>query len=261
MFYSSRMVIYVEYVIFDNFLLDFFIGLLVCNLLHLKARRAFLSATLGTALALIYPCIGRNLLAIYKILTLLTCCLPFMRKNMSSIFKSIFVFAVVSFIFSGIISLALNTVDEYGYYSSGGAVGVIAGGALIGYVVIYKFANMLMSRISKEKFVKLTVCIGDKQMNAMGFVDSGNIATASNGKGIVFLDKSLSRKIDSETVDYVFINTVGTGKIFNVIKIDKLMIYFEGKEHIYMNVNAIKTNQTYQGFQILLSSNLEEVGA
>lgn len=255
------MVIYVEYVIFDNFLLDLFIALLVCNLLHMKSRRAFLSACLGTILAVVYPCVQKELVALFKLLTLLTCCLPFTQKKLLPFIKSIFFYSVVAFIFNGLISFGLNIAGEYGFYNSGGTVGIIAGGAIIGYLIIYKFANLLISRISKESFVKLTLCIGDKKMHAMGFVDTGNIATASNGKGIIFLDKSLSRKIHSDTIDYVFINTVGANKIFKVIKIDKLLIYFDGKEHIYIDVNAIKTDQTYQGFQILLSSKLEEVCA
>lgn len=258
MIYSYCMVVYVEYVIFDNFLLDFFIALIVCNLLHLKGRRAIISAILGTILALCYPTIPKELIAVFKILTLLTCCLPFVTKSFIVFLKSILFYAVIAFIFNGLISFGLNISGDYAYYNSGGMVGIISGVSVVGYLLILKFAKLLISRISKEKFVKLTVCVGDKKMKAVGFVDSGNVATASNGKGIVFLDKGLSKKISSDTVDYVYVNTVGSSQIFNVIKIDKLLIYFEGKEHIYINVNAIKTNQTYQGFQILLSSNLEE---
>lgn len=252
------MVVYVEYVIFDNFLLDLFIALLVCHLLHLKSRRAIFSASLGTLLALCYPTVQKDFVAVFKVLTLLTCCLPFIGKNIIVFIKSLLFYAVIAFIFNGLITFGLNISGEGVYYSTGGMVGIISGVSIVGYLLILKFANLLIARISKEKYVKLTVCVGDKQMKAVGFVDTGNVATASNGKGIVFLDKSLSKKITSDTVDYVFVNTVGASQIFDVIKIDKLLIYSEGKEHIYINVNAIKTNQTYQGFQILLSSNLEE---
>lgn len=255
------MIIYVEYVIFDNFILDLFISVLVVRLLRLKSWRAFLSALIGTVLALIYPLIGQKYIVIYKILTALTCCLPFTSKNLVSLLKATFYFVVVAFIFNGLISLGLNTVGEFGYYSNGGMVGIITGGGLIGYVIIYKFVNMLANRLSNDKYVKMTVCIGDKTVKTVGFMDTGNVATASDGKGIVFLDKNLSKKINSDVIDYVFINTVGSGKIFNVIKIDKLMIYSGGEKHIYKNVNAVKTNQNYQGFQVLLSSNLKEVSA
>ena len=217
-----------------------------------------MSALLGTALALCYPTVQKEWIAVFKVLTLLTCCLPFIGKNLVNFLKGVLFYSVIAFIFNGLISFALNISGDGVYYNSGGLVGIISGVAVVGYLIILKFAKLLISRISKEKYVKLTVCVGDKQMKAVGFVDSGNVATASNGKGIVFLDKSLSKKITSDTIDYVYVNTVGSGQIFNVIKIDKLLIYFDGKEHIYINVNAIKTNQTYQGFQILLSSNLEE---
>lgn len=255
------MIIYVEYVIFDNFLLDLFIGVLVVKLLRLKSWRAFLSAFFGTVLALIYPLVSHEYIVIYKILTALMCCLPFVTNNLASLIKATFYYVIVAFIFNGLISLALNTVDEFGYYSTGGLVGLVTGGGMIGYIVIYKFINMLAKRLSNDKYVKMTVCIGDKTVKAVGFMDTGNIATASDGKGIVFLDKNLSKKINSDVIDYVFINTVGSGKIFNVIKIDKLMIYSGGEKHIYKNVNAVKTNQSYQGFQVLLSSNLKEVSA
>lgn len=259
MIYSIFMVIYVEYVIIDNFLLDLFIAVLVSKLMHLKAWRALVSAIMGTGLALIYPLITKEFLAVYKILTLLMCSLPFFNRSISGFFKALFIYVIVAFIFNGLISFGLNSVNEYGYYNDGGIVGLISGGALVGYLLALKFTSILARRLSKEHYVKLTVYIGNKSLDAVGFMDSGNIATATNGKGIIFLDKMISRKIKSETVDYVYINTVGSGKIFDVIKIDKLLIYSEGKEHIYINVNAVKTNQTYQGFQILLSSNLEEV--
>ncbi len=259
MIYIIPMIVYVEYVIFDNFLLDLFIGILICKLLRFKSWRSFVSAIIGTVLALIYPCVTDKYVALFKILTLLCCCLPFICGNLASFVKSVFCYCVIAFIFNGLISLVIGSKSDNNNYSDGGLVGIISGCALIGYLVVYKFINILVNRISNEKFVKLKVVVGEKSLKAVGFVDSGNIATASNGKGIVFLDKVISKKIHSDPVDYVYINTISAKKICNVIKIDKLMIYFDGKEHIYTDVNAVKTNQTYQGFQVLLSSNLEEV--
>lgn len=254
------MVIYIEYVIFDNFFLDLFIGLIVCECLMLSKIRAVISASLGTLLALIYPLVETDLLTLFKILSLLTCCIPFVRKELYSYVKASLIFLFISFIYSGLISLLFGFTEPIIENKDGMMVGILSLCCILSFIVIKGVLKVVGEKVNSGRLLKSTVYLKNEVIRAVGFMDSGNIARASDGNGVVFLDKKLSERLDNKIVDYIMINTVNGQKIFEIIKLDKVEIYFGGQKHIYKNVNAAKTTQKYNGFEILLSTILKEYG-
>lgn len=254
------MVIYIEYVIFDNFFLDLFIGLIVCECLMLSKIRAVISASFGTLLALIYPLVETDLLTLFKILTLLTCCIPFVRKDLYSYVKASLIFLFISFIYNGLISLLFGFTEPIIENKDGMKVGILSLGCILSFIVIKGVLKVVGEKVNSGRLLKSTVYLKNEVIRAVGFMDSGNIARASDGNGVVFLDKKLSERLDNKIVDYIMINTVNGQKIFEIIKLDKVEIYFGGQKHIYKNVNAAKTTQKYNGFEILLSTILKEYG-
>lgn len=254
------MVIYIEYVIFDNFFLDLFIGLIVCECLMLSKIRAVISASLGTLLALIYPLVETDLLTLFKILSLLTCCIPFVRKDLYSYVKASLIFLFISFIYRGLISLLFGFTEPIIENKDGMKVGILSLGCILSFIVIKGVLKVVGKKVNSGRLLKSTVYLKNEVIRAVGFMDSGNIARASDGNGVVFLDRKLSERLDDKIVDYIMINTVNGQKIFEIIKLDKVEIYFGGQKHIYKNVNAAKTTQKYNGFEILLSTKLKEYG-
>lgn len=253
------MVIYVEYVIFDNFLMDLFIGLLLAELLRKRKAWAILSAVIGTVLALIFPLIEKQLSTLYKILTLCCCCIPFCGRSLYDYFKSIVCYSIISFLYAGCISLILGFDSAVISFSDGVKVGIISFCCIVGYFAILKIIKIILLKTQKDKYCRLNVFIENKKISAIGFFDNGNRALGSDGNGIIFLDKKISKNVKGASIDCVFVSTVGGAKIMDVYKISEMEIYLNGEKHIYKNVNAVKTGQTYNGFQVLLSTKLKEI--
>ncbi len=252
------MVIYVEYVIFDNFFFDLLIGIIVCECLMLSKHRAFCSAILGTVLALIYPLVEGNILFLYKILTLLTCSIPFVRRDVYSLLKASIIYLFVSSIFSGLTGLFFGISGPISSLSNSLKVGCLSICGIIGFLSIKGILRLIGKKVHNGRFFKMTLYSENKVIKAIGFMDSGNIAVAEDGNGIVFLDKKLSNRLSGEIVDYIMVESMGGSKIYEIIKLERVEIYFGGQNHIYKNVNAAKTAQTYNGFEILLSTKLKE---
>ncbi len=247
------MVIYVEYVIIDNFALDFFIALIVCKYYSIKGYKGVISALLGTILALVYPIIPKTFTIIFKIGTLLSTVYPLtIKASIRHRFSILFVYTIVSSLFSGIISLLVGSTESY--YSNGGKVFIICTIAIL----IFVFGRKLLVKLMlKKKSDYVNVEINHRVYK--GFFDNGNKVTASDGCGVIFLDKKVAKLFyDIKPSDYVLTQTVNGGEIKEVIIIPSIKIYFEGKQHTYNNVNAIKTDKYFHGFDILLSHNLKE---
>lgn len=249
------MVIYVEYVILDNFALDFFIATLVCRFYSIRKWRGLLSAIIGTCFALCYPIIPNFLLAVYKVVTFLFSVIPLIfRTSLKQSFKVASLYLILSTVFCGLISLLVGSNGVY--YGNGGMVFIIC----IISLAIFLIANRIIVRtLQKGKFEYVKVEI--EKNSYKGFFDNGNKVIGGDGNGVVFLDKKLSRLFKNvEPSDFVFTHTVLGDEIKGVIIIPKLKIYFNGELHTYINVNAIKTDKSFKGFDILLSQNLKENG-
>lgn len=254
------MVIYVEYVIFDNFFLDLFIGIIVCECIPLSRIRAVFSALLGTVLALIYPLVEEKFIILYRVLTLLTCCVPFVKKDLHSFLKSLFIYLFISFVYSGLITLLFGFTEPIIASSDGFKVGILSIGCITAFLCIKGILKSVGKKLNNGKLLKIILYFNNEVIKSIGFMDSGNLARASDGNGIIFLDKKLSSRFKAEIVDYIMVDTINGDKIYEIIKLEKVEIYFNGQKHIYKNVNAALTTQKYNGFEILLSTKLKENG-
>ena len=100
------MTIYVEWVVFDNFCLDFLIGYLTLRFVGKDARLfgVVLSATVGSVFALLSPLIVRGAL-LFKIAVLfVNSALLYLKKSLRGYMITTLVYAVLSFTLSGILT-------------------------------------------------------------------------------------------------------------------------------------------------------------
>lgn len=247
------MIIYVEYVILDNYALDLFIALLVCLLCSIKSVRAFISASLGTIIALIYPLLPDGYTVLYKCASFLITVSPLLFKcSKKRCFTISISYLIISSVFSGLLSLLIGSNGVY--YSNGGSVFIICSISFFVFFVGRLFIIRLLPK-GQCDYVKVEI---DKKVYK-GFFDNGNKVIASDGKGVIFLNKSISKLYKNDSIcDYILTQTVNGSEIKEVIIIPSMKIYFKGEEHTYNNVNAIKTNKSFSGFDILLSQSLKE---
>lgn len=247
------MVIYVEYVILDNFALDLFVAILVCKLYSISVKRAFISAVIGTFCALVYSIIPSSILILYKCIVFVLSVFPLIiRCSLKQILTIAFSYLIVSSVFGGLLSLLVNSTDVY--YGDGGKVFLICITSCICFLI---GRRMILKFTVKEKSDYVKIEIGNKSYR--GFFDNGNKVIASDGLGVIFLDKGLSKMYrNDKPFDYVLTQTINGSEIKEVIKIPCLKIYFKGEMHTYNNVNAIRTNKSFGSFDILLSQHLKE---
>lgn len=247
------MIIYVEYVILDNYALDLFIALLVCQLCSIKSLRAFVSALFGTITALFYPLLPNGYTFLYKCASFIITISPlFFKCSKKQCFTISISYLIISSVFSGLLSLLIGSNGVY--YSNGGSVFIICAISLC----LFFIGRLLLIKLLPKgecDYVKVEI---DKKVYK-GFFDNGNKVIASDGKGVVFLNKNISKLYKNNSVfDYILTQTVNGSEIKEVIIIPSMKIYFKGEEHTYNNVNAIKTNKSFSGFDILLSQSLKE---
>ena len=174
------MTVYVENVIADNFFLTYLIAQLSYKIggVYAKKRRSVIAASLGTAVALVYPLIKNNfaLFAVKAALYAAMCAILYTGKN-----KPIMalVFLCVTAVFGGIIFLVSFTVfgNVEQAVRGGGefSPGIII---FIGWV-IYKIAWKCAVRRKRKKFdeqciVEVTLSICGTEISVKGLVDSGN---------------------------------------------------------------------------------------
>jgi|GEM_PF-2566853 len=247
------MTVIVEYVLLDNFLFDFLLAYLVSCIIKIKKLPIVLSALLGCTLALIYPIIPEKYSVLYKLFTLFVSVLPLcIKQNLKKSIGITVIYISFSALLSGLIYLFLDgKLKGVIFYNEGGKVAVISACAITGTYFIKQIIGIIKNK-AVGKFVKIKLSDGKKTVSADGFFDSGN-QCQFNGEGVNFLSKRLSSKLQMEEIGKIELETVNGKSIESVYQIKEIEIYSKNTTHIFTNVKAVKTNRTFNGFEILMS--------
>lgn len=235
------MTVYIEYVLINNFVIDFLI-LKTVNLIRgkkVKNINVIFGACLGAMVSLVYPSINDGvisiLLKIALALALVLICTDV--KSLKDFYLGLVIFLLVTFFYLGVTIgiLSLFNIDYQNeifiaissipiYFFSKGAV---------------NFYNFLKTRIRVKGYLyECKLIFKDKTVSAVGFLDTGN--------GLYYLDQPvviIDKKIFSRLVKnyfpkifYISYTGVGEEKIMPAFKIDKLMIYQGDQENIIDSV-------------------------
>lgn len=256
------MIVYVEYVLLDNGILDMLLAYLCRLILRQKPTRwrIILSAAVGTCLVFpflfITPVWARLL---YKIAVLAAVCIP-LSDSAKSLRKNMVVYTVLSCVFGGVFYLLSDTsfTLQPGVVSTtGGVVGLTAGGIIIALYLIRQIRGLIKEGYHKRHHVKVQLVNGKQFAFVNGFFDSGNTAVGTNGKGIVFLSPKLQPVIgETPCCDQVDIRTVGGRSVLQLHKLDCVKIYCNGVVNTINQVNIAYSQENLTGCDALLPYNL-----
>lgn len=255
------MVVYIEYAIVDNLIIDYFLlkATLTSTGKSPKKVRLFLCAILGTGVALIYPLLYKHkwILNIVKLLTGVTLILLASDyKGIKDYLINLCVFLGYTFITGGAllaISDCLNNSE------------IIVGLVFLPACLILSGFTKLVKNIYKRRHVlsftyKIRLQIGDIVVNCTGFLDTGNGAYYLDSPVIVcdkkFFIKNFARAGFCKKLIKIPVQTV-SGKSYNfATPIESLVIYIGDEPNIYNNVTLMVAKQVGLGYDVILHPQL-----
>lgn|GEM_PF-1819662 len=250
------MIVYVEIVLLDNFIMTMLICLLVFSLGRYRIRwiEIVLVCILGSVISLLYPFLPFNgiLLLGYRVVVGIVLGLILMYRQ-SRKMLGIVCFLVCTVGMGGIVFALRYFV--YGEYSSSvvtpSLVWIIVGCGFvvywIGKSVFLRYHKMRDSWIFESRAL---VYVGNKELELNGFVDSGN-KLYFGGQPVALLPKS-KINFDSNSNKYMSINTVAGDTKIPIIFAKKIVLYTRTSINILYNVPIGLTDSKFDGFDILL---------
>lgn len=258
--YNFSMVVYVEYVLLDNFIIDAMLVTLSRKGLKLTVKRlnVFLSALIGALFATFFPLL--RLKAVLGFLTklpigmlIIACSGKF--GNVRQYFRCSCLFLLFTFAFGGCVTavfwglgLSFDPVN----YSHGGEIPLFA--ILVIVIVAYKICEKSIKSVYKRKrianfTVKCAFQIGGRYFVKLAFLDSGNCLTYNKTNSpIAVCSTKLTKELEKEGVlnlAYVAdvkVNTVSGESVLPIYKLEKFLIYNLEKPNIINNVMLATAN-------------------
>lgn len=241
--YNRRMIVYVEWVLLDNFCLDFLLGYLTLRIIGNKVKffGVFLSAALGCLFALLSPMITKYVL-LFKVavLFLSTVFLSF-GKSLRGYLVLTLVYAVLSFALSGALTFFLEGKLSYSFVGvkRGGVIAVISGGAFFFLYSVRQAIGLMKEKKRRSKYAVAELVSGARSVKLNALFDSGNLLTDSEGNGIVVSDERAIRALgELASIGEMEIHSAGGSKVLKLVKIPLIKIYSEGKENTLNNVTV-----------------------
>ncbi len=254
------MVVYIEYVLIDNFVIDYLLlkATFVITNLSVKKGRLFLCAFLGGVFALTYPFMQEIgfLLTIIKILFgLLLMLLATNYKSIKSYYVNTLIFFALTFLTGGTI-LGLSNILGIELGTEFSIVIII----LPTYLII-KGITELIKYIYKRKEVvsfiyDIELMLNNNVVKAKGFLDTGNGLYFNNEPVIICNKKLFLGLINSNSqlpkLEKIECKTVGGKTSLLAVKINSLKIYFNNEERIFNNVVMAITKEVSVEYQVIL---------
>ena len=239
------MVVYVEYVFIDNFVIDLLLFKTAFKITGktVSKTRLFFCSFLGGIIALVYPLITENAVIISAVKILFGLLLTFCAAKFRSVkdyvsFTAIFLgltFAVGGAII-GLFSLfGLN-------YSSEVSIALM----FLPVLIILHGVNRIIRYLYRKKDVAgLTayaeIRVGSATVKVKGFFDTGN-ALYDGLSPVILVNKAALKPILGLSVikraKYITVKTVGCENRKTAFKPDELVIYYGDERNIFKNVTV-----------------------
>lgn len=267
------MVVYLDLLILDNFCAD--AALLYCAVRTVKGNaklwRIVLSALLGTVLGTGYTilCLYYTLpgavdfIIKYSVAAILPLTAANFKKKRTYVLCSaaflgyMFAFAgILTALFGGEMSASGDTL-VYTVYG-------IPSGILVMASVIFAFIGIKVAKRISERGKVLSctleclLCYKEKSVKVRGFADTGNRLRDRHGKEVAVAERSVILPLFSDFSDRpdhekIRVQTVNGNSEFFVFRIDRIKIYFQGKEHTIEDVAVAISPQPLAGeYEIIL---------
>lgn len=276
------MTLYIEHVIVDNFVVDYMLlGLIsTCSKQKIRFINRFFSCLLGTISAIFLPFVLKfNILAvIYKILTALLMVLIIQTKGgIKRYIYNLSLHFLFTFVFAGAMLCVLNlfqikyTLSGVLLYNFEFPMSLFLILFYAGFWLMKKVIVGLGSQLKMNNYTcEITLVDGDKQVNGIGLLDSGNMLNVDGvGVSIISMDmffklhseysinKFLFKNLDTgklQDANYIAINGVSNNSKCLAFKLDKLII--NGKE--YYGPTVAVPCKNFKNYDCILSNTFME---
>lgn len=258
------MVIFIEYVIIDNLVIDFLILKITFAILGLKFNkgRVLISSLFGTLIALIIPLVYASPLILFTIRFLcafLMCAIANKHNSIRSYFIFTITFFTLTFLFLGAILgiFSLFNIE----YSTEISIALM----ILPFYIIYKGIGGVIKFLYRQKDIisftyQIEISVNNMVKTAKGFLDTGN-AVFDNDNPVIFCEKKFFNHFIDENftrlkLKKILINTI-SGQTENfAITIDELKIYIGKKVNIFKMVTLCVSNISFDGYDIILHPSL-----
>lgn len=254
------MTVYIEYVIFNNFVIDY----LLLKFTYLftgktvKNFNLFISSFVGAIFSLIFPLIrlGKIYSTIIKLLfgTLLVL-ITAKYKSKKEFIINLTIFYFLTFLLGGSI-IGVYSIIGVSYYKEF----TVALCFIPAYLIIYGIKNVV-SFIYKRRHVESVIynfeftLFGEKYVGR-GFLDTGNNLYYKDNPVIVceknFIKKALDKKEFYSNVKKISVSTALCEKEKFCIKLDEFKIFIGDKPNIYNNVTLTIAEVNITGADAIL---------
>lgn len=258
------MVVFIEYAIIDNLVIDFLILKITFAILNitLDKGRVLISSLFGTLIALLLPLVYEE--KIISILVRLSCGLIMcILANKHNSIRSYFIFTItfftLTFLFLGAILgiFSLFNIE----YSTEISITLM----ILPFYIIYKGIGGAIKFLYRQKDIisftyQIEISVNNMVKTAKGFLDTGN-AVFDNDNPVIFCGKNFFNHFIDENfarlkLKKILINTI-SGQTENfAITIDELKIYIGKKVNIFKMVTLCVSNISFDGYDIILHPSL-----
>lgn len=254
------MVVYVEYVLIDNFVIDYLMleATFATTGIRYSKVRLFLCALLGAIIALIYPMLQVNIIILTAV-KILSGLLLILIANKYKTIKRYYVHAMIFFgytFFTGGIIIGIFNLFSINY-STEASIAVM----IIPVYMAIRIAVSLVKYVYRRKEVMQVVCDVDitaygKTQSAKGFIDTGN-ALFDGESPVIFCTKDFAMRLLNENLLKVrfkklSVGTVNGAKEKNAFKIEYLKIYNGTTLNIHTNITTCIVDDIGYGYEIIL---------
>ena len=199
------MKIVIEYVLIENFIINFFIIKITELFLKEKARLIILNSIFGSIIALVFPLFRLatfpSLIAKALVGSIMVC-VSFDFKTMTKYLYIYFAFALMTFIFGGFISVLGQTITDTSIF----LIVLFSGMLFFSIKTFFKFYNK--RKTLKEFQYSVRLYFNGKEIDEKGYFDSGNILydNVTNSPIILISENVFSKLVGQSYYEFVLKN-------------------------------------------------------
>lgn len=238
------MKVYIEYVLIDNFIIDFLLLKATFLILGIpvKKRRLFLCAILGSIIALLFPLMNFNLIltSIIKVFSgLLIVSLATKYATFKQYYKSFLCFLFFTFALGGAIIGVFSMLNLD--YSSEISIALMILPAYLIIKIYIEIIKYFFNRTFEQKFTAdCALYCGERRLEIKGFFDTGNSLTFCDKQVIVIDRKNLFKIVGEKELlqnkKYIEYQTSAGKSKMPIFSLDKIDIKLGETKYSYFDI-------------------------
>ncbi len=237
------MIVYIEYVLIDNLVIDYILIKLTLRILGYQPKKArlFLCALLGAVFALVSPLLYFNavLLTAYKIISgLLIFILSTKFLSAKDFYRGALFFFFITFLTGGAI------IGVYNIFNIDYNLEICIATIILPVYLLSRGIESLIKYFYKRKDIESNcyttkIMVKDKRVTLKGFVDTGNMLFDGDNPVVIIHLKSAKKLFEGlPKVKHISYQTVAGESKLLVIEKASIEIYLDKQERIIKKVSV-----------------------